>query len=402
MAKRQQPRPVDKTNSIRESRPGRLVALLHSKHGCQPARKGHLQNIHLTVRLRFKIIMNGAKGKMSNADKIRALHVEVNYEDRYAAKKRLQDLYGSDQIPLRNLPLSIRFRLVSPTGDAMNLHAAEKSKRLRMRQANFQKHVLTVISWEVTYLDYRISEDVPVTLCDLIMEIKSSESPTSPLFHTVAQTWNQEGFIFTFIPARETEARTIISPLLPLLKHTADTWEVEKCFTPEAAEKAHGAHWDPHQNCIISKVDDVLDYALTNNLELHLEAPIENAPIAIDRGPLTDLQRDTFNNMDNDSVSTFRTAGPPISTNRALAPTAVPLISGLPTPPLNPVPFQPTGGSINTPNTMGSMESRMSTIETQLTTMASLLATLLQHSALTGDTTVNPATGSNAPGGSLH
>lgn len=41
---------------------------------------------NIKLGLRFKIIQTGKRGKMAEEDKIRALHIEVDFDDRYNAK----------------------------------------------------------------------------------------------------------------------------------------------------------------------------------------------------------------------------------------------------------------------------------------------------------------------------
>jgi hypothetical protein len=51
------------------------------------------------------------------------------------------------------------------------------------------------------------------------MKIESRTVPGQPLFHAVDETWNQNGYIFSFFPNVDTEAGTMMLSLIPFLRH---------------------------------------------------------------------------------------------------------------------------------------------------------------------------------------
>ena len=67
------------------------------------------------------------------------------------------------------------------------------------------------------------------------------------------------GISFQFLPELESEARLMISNLLPYLHHHYG--EITKqCFTPSAVERLQECQWDPVAGTIVGSYDDEINY----------------------------------------------------------------------------------------------------------------------------------------------
>ena len=67
------------------------------------------------------------------------------------------------------------------------------------------------------------------------------------------------GITFQFLPELESEARLMISNLLPYLHfHHGD--QTKKCFTPSAVDRLADCKWDPDAGSIIGAYDDEINF----------------------------------------------------------------------------------------------------------------------------------------------
>jgi hypothetical protein len=69
--------------------------------------------------------------------------------------------------------------------------------RLQARQDNFQKQIGSTTSWDTMALDF-VDSHLQRSLRDLEMKIESRTVPGQSLFHAVDETWNQNGYAFSF------------------------------------------------------------------------------------------------------------------------------------------------------------------------------------------------------------
>ena len=266
--------------------------------------------------LRWQTITLGQKGPISEENKIRAIHVEVDTCDAASAKRWLERTYGTRT--LGPFPHGIKMRLVPELTPLTNTQSRVKIERLRARQARFCKKVVRTRTWELTSLDY-VSPDVGHSLRQLMMEIKSKEKPVLPLFHSVDLQWRGDGHVVTYLPEFESEARMMLIGLLTYLNfHHPDKAEaLETYFSDSAVERAVETKWDPDQYCMISADDERVDALVDADLDYDLldSDDDENTAKAVSgtgqqvpapqRPDATNLQSRTLYGKDDDSVSTF-------------------------------------------------------------------------------------------------
>ena len=213
-------------------------------------------SIKIEVGLRWKMVSLGVRNSIPAEQQVRALHVEVAVENRMAAQKALLAVYGRKNTG--NYPNGIRLRFALPIGAAYNLHTKAKLETLRSRQQLWSQTYKKGQSWEITQLDYHLTKDL--TLRQALTKIISTTDDRFPLFHSVDRsTAKMGGIAFQFLPELESEARLMISNLLPYLHHHYGDI-AKKCFTPSAVERLTDCKWDPEAGIIIGAYDEEITY----------------------------------------------------------------------------------------------------------------------------------------------
>ena len=233
--------------------------------------------IGTAVAVRFKVISIGRKGSIPDEQRVQALHVEVNREEKPAAWRRLKELYGATSRPPHVYPNCTRMRLVPEIESALNKTARGKIERLRAKQQQFLKAICKVTSWDIMALDHRTKnttpndpdeckhEGMPRSLRELLARIKDPGNEKVHLFHTVERSWNDNtGFVFLVLPHLESEARMLVSGLVPYLQFHFGNY-INKYFSEEVVEEMKDAKWDPENQCVISSSDGVIDSAIEDD-----------------------------------------------------------------------------------------------------------------------------------------
>ena len=212
--------------------------------------------IKIEVGLRWKMISLGTRERIPAEQQVRALHVEVAVENRMVAQKALLAVYGRQNTG--SYPNGIRLRFALPLGAAYNLNTKAKLEKLRSRQQLWNQTYKKGQSWEITQLDFNLTKDL--TLRQALTKIISTTDSRFPLFHSVDRsTGKMAGISFQFLPELESEARLMISNLLPYLHHHYGDI-ASKCFTPSAVERLNDCKWDPEAGTIIGAYDEEINY----------------------------------------------------------------------------------------------------------------------------------------------
>ena len=143
-------------------------------------------------------------------------------------------------------------------------------------------------SWEITGLDVNPGNHRP-TLRELLNTINSNKEPGTQIFHSVDNSYQPGAVVFSFHPDREEEARTMVSSLIPYLKHEVLLGKVDETardqqailsrrifrhFTSEAIERSEGAVW----NATTCSVDSPADNEIFDLEFLDKEFNMENIP----------------------------------------------------------------------------------------------------------------------------
>ena len=213
--------------------------------------------INIPIGLRWKQISMGNRERIRLDQQVKALHIEVASENRTAAQKALLATYGR-----RNTgayPNGIRMRFALPLHTAHNLNTKTKLERLRARQQLWTKTYEKGFSWEITQLDYPVGKNLP-TLRQTLLAIMSKTNPAFPLFHSIDRSnYKESGVCFQFIPELATEARMMISNLVPMMRHSYGE-NILKLFSTSAIERMEGCQWDPEKEMVIGMYDEEISY----------------------------------------------------------------------------------------------------------------------------------------------
>ena len=212
--------------------------------------------IKIEIGLRWKMISIGSRERIPLEQQVRALHIEVSIENRMAAQKALLAVYGRKNTGI--YPNGVRLRFALPIASAFNLHTKAKLEHLRSRQQLWSQTYKKGQSWEITELDFKLTSDL--TLRQALTKITSTTDARFPLFHSVDRSTGKAGGIaFQFLPELESEARLMISNLLPYLHHHYGDIAT-KCFTPSAVDRLNECKWDPSTGAIIGTYDDEITF----------------------------------------------------------------------------------------------------------------------------------------------
>ena len=212
--------------------------------------------IKIEIGLRWKMISLGTRDRIPPEQQVRALHVEVSVENRMVAQRALLAVYGRKNTGA--YPNGVRLRFALPITSAYNLNTKAKLERLRSRQQLWSQTYKKGQSWEITQLDSKLSPTL--TLRQALTKIMSTTDARFPLFHSVdRQNGKTAGIAFQFLPELESEARLMISNLLPYLNHHYGE-VANQCLTPSAVDRLNECRWDPTAGIIVGNYDEEINF----------------------------------------------------------------------------------------------------------------------------------------------
>lgn len=259
------------------------------------------------VGLRYRAISVKTSMKLTPAQLVKAVHVEIDKRYISMDQDRLEILYSvNGNGPF---PLGRKFRLVPQIQDITNPRSAAKIDRARLRQAGFLANVTRVANDDIGVLDFA-DPGLNGTLRDLIMKIPSESDPTKSLFVSVDRHFTGQGVMFRFTEQNHDEAKSRINGMLPYLKammpgvlHS----NLEKCFTPEAVLRSDSCQWDPESKCVISGADKRIASLSDAWDELDGEYNFPETDMSAFVLDLSEIKSaaKASTNKDSDSISTF-------------------------------------------------------------------------------------------------
>jgi len=263
----------------------------------------------IPVGLWWKMITLGTQGKIPKENQVRALHVYVDKLDVNTAKPRLLEVYTGNASTKHTFPLHIRMCLVPEIDSIINTQGRRKIDKLRACQASWiTSKLVTLKTWEIELLD-NTNKYMGVSLRDTMMSLKHLANPRFSLFHSIDKHWKGDCYLVTCLKSADSLAHAMIAALLPYLKWTLEakhgkitTAQVLKWFKPVARLRSTEAFWDPKEECVHNKSNEMLMAALSDADGLYWEADAqEQAPpkrkkIKVDDKSVTD------------SISTVKTA----------------------------------------------------------------------------------------------
>ena len=321
------------------------------------------QAIGVKLALRWKFI-NTSKfiSDATVRKKWMALHVEVDAKEAKKAARGLAKFYSSSSV---SFPLGIRMRLVAEFRDVKgNPIMMAKHARLRARQASFISVIAGHPNDDIMLLDHKVNGK---SLRDMIMQIKSF-NPDTPgtLFHSVGQNWKGR-YIFNFLQSKASEAAMIVDGIIPYLFHYYGR-NVHQFFDPGAVTEKEDWVWDAKNNTVINPLSKELDGlgGMDADFDFTVSAPIvdphdsntekvtENIAPTTAAALASNRLNLVLNGIDNDSISTL---GNPTSPTRTPQTPSLSVIE---------MPSPTSGSSVNSGITL---DSRVSAIESQISTM---------------------------------
>jgi hypothetical protein len=269
------------------------------------------------------MISLGKKGAYLKTNKFE-LYTSNVIADQHDLKLALSKIYASAKN--EDYPQGIRMRLVPEMNSMISPDTRQNVTRLRVRQDNFQQQVLSATTWDFTAVDF-VDPTIGRSLRELIMKIHSREHPGQQLFHSVDETWNNNGFQFAFFPNVETEARSMMMALLPFLTHHYGA-TVVKWFSASAQRRAVGAEWDHEKGCVKTLDDEAVSWMMTEaGFSAFDTATMDHSSAPASRPNPSNLQAASGSGgliNDQDSVGTFDPNGAvltPSNLNPATLPT---------------------------------------------------------------------------------
>ena len=237
------------------------------------------------------------------------MHVEVEDKggQKYEYMNKLLKKFGRTSGELvSHSPNGVRMRFVKLQRDAISIKEREKLNRLRVRQKKFVSVIVTAECEDIESLDYCTNME-DITLCEMIMEIRSEKYKDTQLFFSVDADWRGRGHVFSFSPKMEEEATIMIRTLLPYLKHQYPDQEVEEYFTEEAVCRCQSLTVDPTTGRVKQLYEEELDEDEEDEmLGFDLQIDIAKATATLSR---PEKNRFVPGPEDDDSVSTLGGGG---------------------------------------------------------------------------------------------
>jgi len=253
------------------------------------------------LALSFKPIWDGTKKSDRTKDSSKsgrqglwAIHVDVETSQALSLRSLLKRALKSSAVKaFTNLPLLLVPILTAKTlgHDADNIHFARSQHQTA--QSALAKH----FSLKIRALDRPLASLQNATLRSTLMAVKARDGKN--LFLSVDSNWNGTGYIVTFPEKYSSHAQEFVEYMAKYLHHAHGN-AVLHWFTPEAVLEANSMVWDDVTQQPVSQEGLDLKADLVRlDFEWCVLPPAATALTA------------TTVDMDNLSLPSFQTAGPP-------------------------------------------------------------------------------------------
>jgi len=237
----------------------------------------------IPVSLRWKMVSLGTQGKIAPENIVRALHIYVDEMDGQVAKPRLMTLYAGNASIDHKFPLHICMQLIPEIDSVLKTQGRHKIDKLNACQATWTMTKLVLPkTWEFEFLD-KCNPTMGMSLRDAMMAIKHPANPCFSLFHSIDQHWKDDCYVVTCLKLADSLAHAMVAALLPYLtwmletKHgKVATAQVPKWFKPAARLQATDAFWDPKEECVQNKSDEMLNLVMSDADGLYWEVAMPN------------------------------------------------------------------------------------------------------------------------------
>jgi len=192
-----------------------------------------------------------------------------------SAKPHPMELYAGNASLDHSFPLHIWMWLVPKINSVLNTQGCCKINKLRACQVTWTTTKLILLkTWEIKFLN-KCNIVMEVSLRDAIMAIKHPANPCFLLFHSINHHWKDDCYVITCLKSADSLAQAMIAVLLPYIKWTLEARyhkvvmaQVPKWFKPAAPADAL---WDPKEECIWNKSDEMLNQAISHADGLYWE-----------------------------------------------------------------------------------------------------------------------------------
>jgi len=209
------------------------------------------------------------------------------------AKPELMKVYAGNADVAHQYPLHVHMCLVPEIDSILNMQGQKKINKLRACQATWTTTKLTMIhTWEIEFLD-EFNQTMGFSLHNTMMALKHPSNPRFSLFHSIDKHWKDDCHILTVLKSAESVAHAMIAAMLPYLVWMYEanfrriaTSQIPKWFKLAARSCFQDAYWDPKEECMCNKSDEMLLEAISDFNNLYWESDICGmSPTKMQKGP---------------------------------------------------------------------------------------------------------------------
>jgi len=168
--------------------------------------------------------------------------------------------------------------------------------------------LVPVKTWEIELLNDE-SEELGMTLHDVMMDLCHPTNKKFALFHTIDKHFCNMSYVLTVLKSAESHAHAMIAAMLLYLLwlHTQSTagpkaLALKKWFSPTARRRADDAYWCPKDECVKNQSDLMLAAAMADDDNLYWEMDATKPPSPKRKRPQAEEE-----SLD-DSISMVKTA----------------------------------------------------------------------------------------------
>ena len=198
-------------------------------------------------------------------------------------------------LQLTEFPLQTKLRFVPAFPKLMDIDSIGKFRVLANRQDGWAKQHMARSRDDIIEID-RSCRNMEKTLRELIMSIKGKDSKY-PLFASIDQKWNGQGFNFSFHPDKAIEANMTIRGLYPRLAHEYSEENISAFFSPRAVSEGRYMKYDLVKKAVTTEADESI-FELSS-IDKDMEVKYDK-PTNMGAQQVFEKER-----QENDSVSTF-------------------------------------------------------------------------------------------------
>lgn len=255
------------------------------------------------------IAIKGSTGNLPEAQRVRAIHIEVKKEQLASATKYLGSLFSKHRVldpvigtPMRLVPL---VRAVSqPLTQSLCAYA-------RQRQGVFLHVLRNNRVYTLGSIDYRSPRMGNKSIRDLIMAIPSNSDPSRNLFLSCDKQ-PDGATVLTFLSKNQEEAYSRAQNLLAYLRFTNPPtyWQtITDAFSPSEQARASDVTWDPATKSIVTQADlqlAALEDATDDDLFGYDPVIAQNFVIDTSAVKQGSIPKSSNSTDDDDSLPSFR------------------------------------------------------------------------------------------------